>query len=91
MLEYPPIPLICASKTQKLKMQFVINRAHRFIFSNDNRQLRLEDMHHSTGITPINISLYLKATKVRENVRHTDLDLDLDVTGDRIFSLVRPL
>ncbi len=82
VLEYPPIPLICASKTQKLKMQLVINRAHRFIFSSDNRQLRLEDMHHITGITPINISLYLKATKIWENVRHTDEDTYLHLTED---------
>ncbi len=45
ILEYPPVPLVCASKTQQLKMQRVLNKSLRFIFRHDNRQLTLEQMH----------------------------------------------
>ncbi len=71
-LEYPPIPLICASKTQQLKMQRVINKSLRFIFRHDNRQLTLQQMHELTNIKPINISLHNKATRIWETLRITD-------------------
>lgn len=72
ILEYPPIPLVCASKSQQLKMQRVLNKTLRFVFRNDNRLLTTEQMHELTGIKPINISLHNKATKIWETVRFTD-------------------
>ena len=72
ILEYPPIPLICASKTQQLKMQRVLNKAMRFIFRHDNRQFSLQQMHEITNIKPINISLHNKAKRIWETLRFTD-------------------
>ncbi len=72
ILEYPPVPLACASKTQQLKMQRALNKSLRFIFRHDNRQLTLEQMHELTSIKPINISLHNKATRIWETIRFTD-------------------
>ena len=66
VLEYPPIPLCCASKTQKLRMQRVLNRGLRFIFYNEAQKFSIADMHTITNIKPVNISLHQRASDIWE-------------------------
>ncbi len=64
VMEYPPLPLCMASRTQKRKMQTVLNKALRFIHCNEEDQLNSEQLHIKYGITPLNISTFYKAQKV---------------------------
>ncbi len=69
VLEYPPIPLVCITKTQKLKMQIILNKALRFVFKNTDRRLTVQEMHKIAGIVPINITLHEKASRIWEAIR----------------------
>ena len=72
ILEYPPIPLCAASKTQKKSMQTVLNKALRFINQNEEDKPIAEELHLRYNITPLNISIHNKARKIWENVRCTE-------------------
>ena len=64
ILEYPPIPMCSSSRTQQRKLHRTLNRAMRFIYKNENREMLLAEMYDETGITPVNISLHKKANKI---------------------------
>ncbi len=71
ILEYPVIPLCTASKTQKKKLQVVLNKALRFINCND-RPLTIETLHNKYNIKPLNIALHSKAKKTWETIKMTE-------------------
>ena len=52
-----------ASKTQKKKMQVILNKALRFIHCNEEEQLNTFDVHMKYNIAPLNITNYHKALK----------------------------
>ncbi len=54
IIEYPLVLLVCASKTQQLKLQRALNKLLRFMFRH-NRQLTLEQMHELTNIKSITV------------------------------------
>lgn len=75
VLEYPPIPLCSATKTQLLKLQRVQNKALRFINYNDDIRIETtKELHEKYNFKPINISLHDKAKKVWETLRYTEED-----------------
>lgn len=80
VLEYPPIPLCSLSKTQKLKIQRVLNKAIRFIHCNEREILTLEELHHKYNITPFNISIHNKSTKIWERIRQINQDQHNNLT-----------
>ena len=59
------------SKTQKLKMQKILNRGIRFINLNHTERLTIEETHKAYNITPLNIFTHMKATKIWETVKLT--------------------
>ncbi len=71
-MEYPRIPLCMVSKSQKRKMQTVLNKALRFIHSNEEEQLNSEQLHLKYGITPLNIFIFHKAQKVWNTIRTSE-------------------
>ncbi len=72
MLEYPPIPICAASKTQKQSMQTILNKALRFINYNEEDRPNAEELRLRYDITPLNISIHNKARKIWECVRATE-------------------
>ena len=81
ILEYPPIPLCSASKSQKLKLQTVQNKALRFINYNDEERIEtVKELHEKYNFLPINISLNKKARKIYETLRRTDVETYNNVT-----------
>ncbi len=69
VMEYPPVPICMASKTQKSKMQTILNKALRFIHCNEEHQLNSEEIHMKYNITPLGISNYEKSLKIWETLR----------------------
>ncbi len=53
-------------------MQTVLNKAHRFIHSNEQYHLNTEELHIKYNIAPLNISNYYKAQKVWETISEND-------------------
>lgn len=62
-MEYPSIPMCMASKTQKRKMQTLINESLKFIHCNERYELNREELHMKYNITPLSLSNYFKAQK----------------------------
>ncbi len=69
VITYPSIPLCMASKTQKRKMQTILNKAVRFIHCNEQEQLSTINLHIKYGITPLNIINYQKAQNTWETIK----------------------
>ncbi len=69
VMKYPPIPLCMASRSQKMKMTMVLNKALRLIHCNEEDQLNSEQLHIKYGITPLNISIFYKPQKVWDTIR----------------------
>ena len=63
-----------ASKTQKKKMQVILNRALRFIHCNEEEQLNTFDLHMKYNIAPLNITNYHKALKTWETIRISEIE-----------------
>ena len=75
VLEYPPIPMCSATKTQLLKLQRVQNRALKFINNNDTERIdTIKELHEKYNFLPINISLYNKALKIWQTLEATEED-----------------
>ena len=73
IIEYPPIPICGASKTQILKLQRIQNKALRFINHNDIERIdTAKGLHERYKFLPVNISLNQKARKIWETLRGTD-------------------
>ncbi len=80
ILEYPPVPLLVVSLTQKINLQSVLNKVLRFIHHNEQDILRSEDLHLKCNITPLNISTHNKACKIWETVHITEQKLYNNLT-----------
>ena len=80
VLQYPTIPNCSASKTQKIKMQRILNKALRFIHCNDEEELLTEELHHKYNIAPLNISIFNSAQKTWEAIRITETELYAELT-----------
>ena len=75
VLEYPPVPMCCATKTQILKLQRVQNRALRFINCNDDEKIEtVMGLHQRYNFLPINISLHNKAKKIWDTLQYTEAE-----------------
>lgn len=85
ILEYPPIPLCSVSKTQKHNLQIIINKALRFISKNESDRAKMEDLHIKYNITPLNVSLHAKASKIWEKIRLTEPDLYNNLTTPPMY------
>ncbi len=72
-----------ASKTQKIKLQSVLNKAVRFIHCNENDQMITEQQHVKYNITPLNISIYYKSLKIWETIRTTENVLYEELVTER--------
>ena len=83
VMEYPSIPICMASKTQKRKMQTILNKAVRFIHCNEDEQLNTEQLHYKYNITPLNISNYNKALKTWETIRTSEFERYEELTLNR--------
>ncbi len=82
VIEYPPVPLCSISKTQKLKIQRIINQGLKFTNRNEAETITTEEQHKKYNITPFNISIHKKACKIWETVRFSE--------GNYYNELVRP-
>ncbi len=68
-MEYSSVSICMASPTQKRKMQTVLNKALRFIHSNEQEQLKATDLHVKYNIAPLDISNYYKALRIWETIK----------------------
>ncbi len=69
VMEYPSIPICMASKTQKRKIQTVLNKAVKFINYNEPEQLDTSDLHINYNITPLNIFNHHKTQNTWESIK----------------------
>ncbi len=58
-----------ASKTQKRKMQTVLNKALRFINCNEQEQLLTNDLHMKYNTTPLNILNFKKTQEIGKTIK----------------------
>ena len=76
IMEYPPIPNALASKSQKLQMQRIQNRALKYAARDtENRHLTVEQLHHTYGLEAINVRLYNRMMKTWHKVHDLNEEL----------------
>ena len=72
VITYPSIPTVMASKSQKKKMQVILNKALRFIHCNEEENLNTDELHLKYNIAPLNIINYQKALNTWGTMKISD-------------------
>ena len=62
--EYPIMPMCNIAASNQLKLQRIQNSAIKFIKSNDNEQLTIEEAHKKYNIEAVNVRLFKRAQKM---------------------------
>ena len=63
IVEYPITPICGLSKSNKIKLQRLQNQALKFIMSNDEENMTLQQAHEKYNIDPVNVRLHKRGLK----------------------------
>ena len=75
IMEYPILPLCGISKSNIMKIQRIQNRAIKFITSNDNEHLTIQQAHEKYNVTAINVRFHNRGKKTWQKLARTEPDL----------------
>ena len=75
LLEYPIVPLCGISKTNKIKLQTLQNKAVKFAIKGDDEELSIEDAHVKYKLEAYNVRLHRRGSKLWEKLMEIEPDL----------------
>ena len=92
-LTYPAIPLVCATKNEKIKLQRIQNKAAKIITGHkyyEEGPITAENLNKSANLLPINIILYKQATNIWNKIELHDPEILEDVKNIHTINRIKP-